>query len=75
MNPEYPILEFDGEAEAIIEPSKVLKSVEGLPERCVLPIYHTVIEKLRNTGSLVHVKDLGTSMGPMPIYTTRYPRA
>ena len=70
MKTEYPILEFDGETDAIIEPSKVIKPVEGIPERCVLPIYHTVIEGLK--GSLVHVKDIGTPMGPMPIYKIRH---
>lgn len=33
MNADYPILEFDGETDAIIEPSKVLKPVDGIPER------------------------------------------
>jgi len=68
MNTEYPILAFDGETEALIEPSKVLKPVDGIPERCILPIYDTVIEGLKKQGLLVHVKDIGTSMGPMPIY-------
>ena len=45
MNSSFPILEFDGEPEAIIEPSKVIKPI-AIPERCVLPIYHTVIAKL-----------------------------
>jgi hypothetical protein len=31
MTSDYPILEFDGTSKAIIEPSEVLKPVEGLP--------------------------------------------
>lgn len=68
MNAEYPILEFDGTPEAIIEPSKVLKPVPGIPERCVLPIYDTVMDGLRKQNLLSHVTNLGTSMGPMPVY-------
>lgn len=68
MNTDYPILEFDGESDAIIEPSKVLKPVDGIPERCILPIYHTVIDGLKKQGLLVHIKDITTSMGPMPVY-------
>ncbi len=68
MSTNYPILEFDDSRDAIIEPSKVLKPVEGIPERCVLPIYHTVIEALKKDDLLTHVKDIGTSMGPMPVY-------
>jgi len=71
MKCEYPILEYDGEVEAIIEPSKVLKPVDGMPERCVLPIYHTVIETLQSQGQLRHIKDIESSMGPMPIYRIR----
>ena len=37
MRTDYPILEFDDSTEAIIEPSKVLKPVDGIPERCVCP--------------------------------------
>ena len=68
MNADYPILEFDDSRDAIIEPSKVLKPVDGISERCVLPIYHTVIEALQKDDLLTHVKDIGTSMGPMPVY-------
>jgi uridine phosphorylase len=68
MTSDYPILEFDDTSKAVIEPSEVLKPVEGFPERCVLPIYHTVIEALRKQDRLAHVKDIGTSMGPMPVF-------
>ena len=68
MDAEYPILEFDATREAIIEPSKFLKPVPGISERCVLPIYHTVIEGLRTRNLLTHITNIGTSMGPMPVY-------
>src|SRR5690242_4527586 len=66
MNTDYPILEFDGARDALIEPSKVIQPVKGFPERCVLPMFYTVIDGLKE--SLVHVTDVQTSMGPMPIY-------
>lgn len=72
MNPDDPILEFYGETEAPIEPSKILQPVEGIPEKCILPIYHTVIERLKRQGLLLHIKKVGTPMGPMPIYKMRY---
>ena len=68
MNAKYPILEFDGAKDAIIEPSNVLKSVPGIPEHCVLPMYHTVIEQLRMRKLLTQVTNIDTSMGPMPVY-------
>jgi uridine phosphorylase len=71
MSTDYPILEFDDSTEAIIEPSRILKPVDGMPERCVLPIYQTVIETLQKDGRLVHLKDIRTSIGMMPIYHLR----
>jgi uridine phosphorylase len=68
MNSKYPILEFDGTKKAIIEPSKVLKSIPGIPKHCVLPMYHTVIEQLRMRKLLTQVTNINTSMGPMPVY-------
>jgi len=68
MKTDYPILEFDASTDAIIEPSKVLKPVAGMPERCVLPIYHDVIKGLKEKNLLTRVTDIRTSMGPMPVY-------
>ena len=67
MTSDFPILEFDGEPEAVIEPSKVIKPID-IPERCVLPIYHTVIVKLVADRRLQHVTDIHTTMGPLPVY-------
>jgi len=68
MNTEYPILEFDDNRDAIIEPSKVFNPVDGISERCVMPIYQTVIESLQKNNLLTHVKDIGTAMGSMSVY-------
>lgn len=68
MRPDYPILEHDGEEPSLIEPSAVLRPVEGMPKHCVLPIYHQVIESLRGQSRLAHVTDLASSMGPLPVF-------
>jgi uridine phosphorylase len=67
MDSDFPILEIDGEMEAVIEPSKVIRPI-SIPERCVLPIYHTVIAKLIADSRLEHVTDIRTAMGPLPVY-------
>jgi uridine phosphorylase len=36
LEPVYPILEFDRSPEAIIEPSRVIRPIDGIAERCVL---------------------------------------
>ena len=68
MEAKYPILEFDGVSTAILEPSKVYRRVDGIPERCVLPIYYKVIAGLKEKNLLGHVVNIGTPLGPMPVY-------
>jgi uridine phosphorylase len=46
---KFPILEFDSAREAIIEPSKVVKSLD-VPEHCVITFFQEVLEKLHETG-------------------------
>jgi len=68
METDYPILEHDGDEESLIEPSKILRPVAGMPERCVLPIYHDVIESLKEQSQLTHVTNLRSAMGPLPVF-------
>ena len=68
MRADYPILEHDGSESALIEPSEVLRPVDGMPERCVLPIYKQVIDSLHAQSRLTHVTDISSSMGPFPVF-------
>jgi uridine phosphorylase len=67
MSSDYPILEYDGEREAILEPSQVLEPID-IPERCVLPMYERVIDRLRQASRLCHIHDIYSSMRPLPVY-------
>jgi len=67
VNAEFPILEFDGAKEAIIEPSRVIKPID-IPGRCVLPIYFRVIQRLAAASRLTPVAEIKTAMGPIPVY-------
>lgn len=68
MRTDYPILEHDGCEPALIEPSEVLRPVDGMPERCVLPIYKQVIDSLHTESRLTHVTDVASAMGPFPVF-------
>ena len=68
MTTGYPILEFDDSSEAILEPCKIYERLDTMPERCVLPIYHEVIEGLQEKNLVTRVTDIGTPMGAMPVY-------
>lgn len=63
---EFPILEFDPEREALIEPSRLLAPAD-VPERCVLCFFNDVFEKL--AGQLgPPLATLRTEFAQHPIY-------
>lgn len=63
----YPILEFDAEREAMIEPSRIIKSID-IAERCVVCFFKEVIEALVQKGRLVRVACQKSEMGEHPVY-------
>ncbi len=46
---DFPILEFDPERQAIIDPGRLIRP-RDVPEHCVLPFFQEVIAKLRADG-------------------------
>ncbi|MFC1976315.1 phosphorylase, partial [Chloroflexota bacterium] len=72
MEKEYPILEYDPENEAIIEPQKLLKPLEGMPEHCVICFFQDVIKHFVEQGLAEEIKSLRSEMGPHPIYKLQW---
>ncbi len=67
---DVPILEFDEEREAVIEPTRAVAPAE-VPERCVLCFFHDVIEKLaQEVGS--PAATLRTEMGLHPVWVIEH---
>ena len=64
---EIPLLEFDHDKSALIEPNMVCKNMD-LSEYCVMPFYSSVIEKLRKDGRLEKVCELGSVPVPKEVY-------
>jgi uridine phosphorylase len=46
LQKEFPILEFDEDRNAFIRPSNVIKSIDGVIEKCVLCFFSEAIEKI-----------------------------
>jgi len=63
---DIPLLEFDNDRKAIIEPALVHKNI-GLPECCVMPIYGSLIEKLKTEGRLEKISEIYTSLVPIDV--------
>jgi uridine phosphorylase len=68
MNPPYPILDFDDDREAMIEPSRVIKRHDDMPERCVVCFFHDVIAHFLEEGRIAEITCLRSEMGRHPVY-------
>ncbi len=65
---EFPILEFDSAREAIIEPSRVIQPIEGVPERCVVCFFQDVIAELRQAYHAREIDNMVSEIGTHPLY-------
>jgi len=66
-DPPYPILEFDPEREAFIDPSKVIKP-RDVPAHCVLCFFKDVTEKVAAEHSARVIVENRWEDGPHPLY-------
>ena len=64
---EFPILEFDEEINAVIEPKNVIQRID-MPKNVVICFFMDVIEKLKIEGKLRLITNLKSEMGLHPIY-------
>lgn len=55
MPKTYPILEFDGEREAVIEPSKTIRH-RDVPEHCVVCYFRQTIDLEKKRLVLRHLR-------------------
>lgn len=66
MKKDYPILEFDSDVEALIDPFKQKK--HDIPTVGVLTFFNDVIKKLATEGKIKQIHALRSEMGEHPIY-------
>ena len=71
MTDSIPLLEFDPEREAIIEPTKVIKH-RDVPEHCVLCFFREVIDQAKEKLDLKPLRPLKSEMGEIPLYSAIY---
>lgn len=71
MDVNLPILEFDPEREAIVEPSHVRESLD-VSEHCVICFFKEVIEKVADENKARVVTENRWEDGPHPIYEIAY---
>jgi|TARA_Y100000310_G_scaffold286082_1_gene309972 uridine phosphorylase len=71
MIDSIPLLEFDPEREAVIEPSKVIK-LRDVPEHCVLCFFREAIDAAAATLNLQPLRSLQSEMGEMPVFAAEH---
>ena len=67
MQHEYPILEFDPDVEAFIDPRRTIKAID-IPERCVVCFFQEVIADLKRAGRLRRIACQRSEIGEHPVY-------
>ncbi len=72
MTETYPILEFDNSPEAFIEPSKVYKIMDNMPERVVFCFFQDAIKKLCVDNGDPILRNIGSEIGLNPVYLHEY---
>ena len=68
---EIPLMEFDPDRKGIIEPAHIHADI-GLSEHCVMPIYGSLIEKLKSDGKLEKIYELRTPLFPIDVHQMEY---
>lgn len=69
--PHIPILEFDPDPNAIINPHEALR-MDGLPQRWVLCFFREVLDALAQSGELQVIGHLRSEAGANPVYQVEH---
>lgn len=67
MDAPWPILEYDPDPRAMIQPEQIYGGVD-LSERCVMCFFQEVIDDLRGSGRARQVAELRSEIGSNPVY-------
>ena len=68
IHKDYPILEFDADSEALIEPRNVIQPIPELPKQCVICFFQDVIARLLEQKRVTEVTALNSEMARHPVY-------
>lgn len=68
MQHEIPILEFDPDPSAMLEPSKLIARIEAMPGRCVICFFNDVIDRMLAENLLTEIACLNSEIGRHPVY-------
>lgn len=64
---EFPILEFDPDRQAFLEPTRLIQPID-IAERCVICFFKEVVDSMAERGELHKMAELRCECGKIPIY-------
>lgn len=68
---EYPILEFDPNPNAKINPSTLISEID-VPEYCVITFFGPMIKEMLEAGKLTQISTFYSASINLPVYETEY---
>jgi uridine phosphorylase len=68
---DCPLLEFDPSRESVIEPSRIIPSID-MPLHCVICFFQDVIAELRETSGAREISVRSSELGSHPIYEINF---
>jgi nucleoside phosphorylase len=68
MMQRIPILEFDGDKPAILEPGGLIARNAAMPERCVVCFFQDAIDLMLGVGRISEIACLKSEMGRHPVF-------
>jgi uridine phosphorylase len=68
----FPILEYDPDPHAVLEPAQNIHHLDAMPRRAVLCFFQEVITALIQQGKLMALHSLKSEMGHHPIFELSY---
>lgn len=71
MKETYPILEFDHNREAILEPSEIINEMD-VPKKAVICFFNDVLKRLEKEGVLRPIYDIRSEIGSNPLYVLEH---
>jgi len=63
---EFPILEFDPDRQAVIDPQRLIGPID-IPTACVMTFFSDLVQRMLGAGTIRVVHHLRSEMGPHPV--------
>ncbi len=68
---DFPILEYDSEKRAVINPEEVFRPAQ-VPPACVMTFFQDILDKLQRDGKTKKVAAIKSEMGEFPVFELEF---